>query len=73
MSGKSSAIAIANDLTSIVFDPVSLSLRQVDDVLGKRRLPAKHLQMFGGIRASLTSPTWAPPMDRRRKSAFRLP
>jgi len=73
MSGKSSAIAIANDLTSIVFDPVSLSLRQADHVLGKWLLPEKRLPMLGGIRASLTSPTWAPPMDRRRKSAFRLP
>ena len=31
-------------------DPVSLSLRQPDDVLGKRLLPANRLQMFGGIR-----------------------
>ena len=31
-------------------DPVSLSLRQADDVLGKRLLPANGLQMFGGIR-----------------------
>jgi len=73
MSGKSIAIAIGNDLTSIVFGTVSLIPLQVDDVLGKRRLPAKRLPMLGGIRASLTSPTWAPPMDRRRKSAFRLP
>jgi len=54
MSGKSSAIAIANDLTSIVFDPVSLSLRQADHVLGKWLLPEKRLPMLGGIRASLT-------------------
>jgi serine/threonine-protein kinase HipA len=31
-------------------DPVSLSLRKPDDVLGKRLLPANRLQMFGGIR-----------------------
>jgi serine/threonine-protein kinase HipA len=31
-------------------DPVSLSLRKPDDVLGKLLLPANRLQMFGGIR-----------------------
>lgn len=31
-------------------DPVSLSLRCLDDVLGKRLLPAKQLPLFGGIR-----------------------
>lgn len=31
-------------------DPVSLSLRAGEDVLGKRLLPAKQLPLFGGIR-----------------------
>ncbi len=31
-------------------DPVSLSLRNLDEVLGKRLFPAKQLSFFGGIR-----------------------
>ena len=31
-------------------DPVSLSLRKLEDVLGKRLLPANQLPLFGGIR-----------------------
>lgn len=31
-------------------DPVSLSLRNIEDVLGKRLLPANQLPLFGGIR-----------------------
>jgi serine/threonine-protein kinase HipA len=35
---------------ALEIDPVSLSLQKLDDVLGKRLLPAKQLPMFGGIR-----------------------
>lgn len=35
---------------ALEIDPISLSLQKLDDVLGKRLLPAKQLLMFGGIR-----------------------
>jgi serine/threonine-protein kinase HipA len=35
---------------ALEIDPVSLSLKKRDDVLGKRLLPANKLPMFGGIR-----------------------
>ncbi|MFN8955864.1 MAG: type II toxin-antitoxin system HipA family toxin, partial [Burkholderiales bacterium] len=35
---------------ALEIDPVSLSLKKRDDVLGKRLLPANQLPMFGGIR-----------------------
>lgn len=35
---------------ALEIDPVSLSLKTLDDVLGKRLLPANNLALFGGIR-----------------------